>query len=276
MDASLKLAISNIAWPRDDDALAAELMCEHGIRGVELAPTICWDRPFEIPEHELMGYRRFWNRRGIDVVALQALLFGRPELTIFGEEAVRRRTLSHLRDMMRVASTLGAAVLVFGAPGNRRTDGRSKEEIDEIAVSFFSDAGAEAHKEGVVLCIEPNPLDYGCDFVTTSAEAITLVRRVASKGFGLHLDAAAMTMAGEPVAASLEGAVGELRHFHASEPFLKPLGSGGVDHHGLGKELRDHGYDNWVSIEMKRDAARDVEQSLVDAITVLEAAYGGS
>lgn len=276
MDASLKLAISNIAWPREDDAVAAELMCQHGIGGVEIAPTICWERPFEIPEHELMGYRKFWNCRGIDVVALQALLFGRPELTIFGEEAARHKTLSHLRDMMRVASMLGSAVLVFGAPGNRRTDGRSQEEIDEISVSFFSDAGAEAHKEGVVLCIEPNPSDYGCNFVTTSSEAITLVRKVASKGFGLHLDAAAMTMAGEPLAASLGHAVGELRHFHASEPFLKPLGSGGVDHHGFGKELLDRGYDNWVSVEMKHDPARDVEQSLVDAITVLEAAYGGS
>ncbi len=43
----MKLAISNIAWEAKDDELVAALMREHGVDGVEIAPTVHWPSPLE-------------------------------------------------------------------------------------------------------------------------------------------------------------------------------------------------------------------------------------
>src|SRR4051812_46579534 len=112
----MRLAISNIAWPSGDDAVVAPLLVEHGAEGVELAPTKVWPRPLEASAAEVRAYRAWWERRGLRLVALQALLFGRPDLTLFGDPATRRRTVDYLKGMISLAAALGAGPLVFGAP----------------------------------------------------------------------------------------------------------------------------------------------------------------
>ena len=123
--------------------------------------------------------------------------------------------------------------------------------------------------------IEPNPPEYGCDYVMTSVEGAALVRSLGTPGLGLHLDAAAMALAGEPAAPAIHGAATVLRHFHASEPFLAPLGSGRVDHRELGAALARVDYQGWVSLEM-RHVSEDVTGSLRAALGILRDCYGSS
>src|SRR5262245_32244396 len=78
---AMRLAISNLAWPGEADESAAAVLVDCGAQGVEIAPTKVWTRPLEATASERRAYRAAWERRGIQVVALQALLFGRPELT---------------------------------------------------------------------------------------------------------------------------------------------------------------------------------------------------
>ncbi len=268
----MKLAASNIAWSREDNLNVAGLLRESGFRGVEIAPTRVWDRPFDVTEAEARDHRAFWNERGIEVVALQALLFGRPELTLFESREARTRTLEHLRGLMRLGAWLGARVLVFGAPRNRRVGGRaSSKEAEAIAVDFFGAAGAHALQQGVVLAIEPNPVQYECDFITTSSEALDLVRAVDSAGFGLHLDAAAMTLAGEPLSEAVTACAGAIEHFHISEPNLTIVGGGAVDHPGFASTLRSLEYSNWASIEMRAVPAG----ALSKVLRYVRETYGG-
>jgi len=274
----VKLAISNIAWPREQEPRVADLMVELGLAGVEIAPTLVWDRPFEATDRELEEYRDFWNRRGIQIVALQALLFGRADLKLFEGERTRNRMLEHLRGMMRLGARLGARVLVFGAPKNRRRGTMPEQETEVTAVSFFKAAGDAATEYGVTLCIEPNPVEYGCDFVTDSEQGLELVKKVASPGFGLHLDAAAMTLATEAdaIETRLSRCADALGHFHASEPFLGPLGQGGVPHDCFASVLRDHRYSNWVSVEMRHDPETELVPSLTRTLRYLERVYGSA
>jgi sugar phosphate isomerase/epimerase len=266
----MKLAISNIAWSKEEDARVADLMTKCGFAGLEVAPTMIWEAPLAVTETQARDYRRPWNDRGIEVVALQALLFGRPDLTLFEEAETRERTLEHLRGLMRLARWLGARVLVFGAPKNRRLGRTSASEAEEVALAFFGAAGADALAHEVVIAIEPNPPQYECDFVTTSGQGLDLVRRVGSAGFGLHLDAAAMTLAGESLSDSISACAGAIAHFHASEPFLGPVGEGGVDHESLASALRGTDYSHWVSIEMRPAAA-----ALPKVLSYVARTYGG-
>lgn len=280
MEAAVKLAISNIAWDPSEDVLVAEAMRRHEVDGVEIAPTTRWPRPLEASEEDARALRAFWNDRGIRVVALQALLYGRPDLVVFGDTEARSATLAYLDGIARLGSWLDARVLVFGSPKNRAAGALPPERAQEIALEFFAAAGASAASHGVVLCIEPNPPAYGCDFVTTAAEGLALVERVGSPGFGLHLDAAGMHLACDPTVETLERCAGALCHFHVSEPRLGPIGEPGqggergVDHALLGSTLAGLGYDGRCSVEMRRVPERDTASEIDRVLGLLHASYG--
>jgi sugar phosphate isomerase/epimerase len=248
----VRIAISNIAWRLEEDPSIAAVMAEHGIGGVEIAPTVVWANPTSVAKEDALEYRRWWEDRGVAIVAMQALLYGRPELTIFDTEAERLATLEHLAGISRLAGWLGATRMVFGSPANRKAGHLPPDERLAIATEFFRRAGDAAHAEGVTLCIEPNPPQYGCDFVNSVAEARDLVGRVDSPGFGLHLDAAGMTLQGD-LPDVVQGGEPPL-HFHISEPFLARLGSSTTDHSGFARALGAVGYDGWCSIEARRPA----------------------
>jgi len=115
----VKLAVSNIAWAPEEDELAAAVLSEHGVRGIELAPTLIWPAPVEASERRARDYADGWRARGFEIVALQSLLYGRRDLQVFGAPEVREATLAFLGAICRLAGWLGAGTLVFGSPTNR-------------------------------------------------------------------------------------------------------------------------------------------------------------
>jgi D-psicose/D-tagatose/L-ribulose 3-epimerase len=246
----MKIAISNIAWAHDADATVAAMMADRGIKGLEIAPTVVWPDPAKVSRSEALAYRRWWEDRGIEIVAMQSLLYGRPELVIFGTESDRLATLDHLAVIFRLASWLGATRLVFGSPSNRRAGDLATPERVRIATEFFRRAGDAAAQAGTTLCLEPNPPQYGCDFINSAREARELITRVGCDGFGLHLDAGAMALQGEEAAEATDG--GLPLHFHVSEPFLAPLGSAETDHSAFASALRRARYAGWCSIEARK------------------------
>jgi D-psicose/D-tagatose/L-ribulose 3-epimerase len=160
---------------------------------------------------------------------------------------------------------------VFGSPKNRVRGDLPLNTAMSIACDFFQELGGAAASHGVSLCIEANPAAYGCDFVTTTAEAVELCRRVNHPAIRVNGDLGGMTMSGETPALSLEDAGPWIGHFHASEPQLAELGTAGADHAGAARGLEAIGYDGWVSIEM-RDTG---DLASVDrAVARAKAAYG--
>jgi sugar phosphate isomerase/epimerase len=269
----LKLAISNIAWNLEEDDAISRCMHEFGVTGVELAPTKIWPKPLEASDSEIENYRRYWNDLGITVSSMQALLFGRADLTIFQSGEKRRETLKYLGGIMRIGGLLGATALVFGSPKNRLVGDLPVEDAESIAVEFFREVGHIAEQYDTMFCIEPNPTAYGCDFVNTSVEGRELVAKVDHPGFGLHLDAAGMTMSGEDIELALPQSAHGLCHFHISEPNLEPIGSGGVDHALFSRVLADSEYNNWCSIEMRTTDANDNVPGVAMALKTVRRYY---
>ena len=269
----MKLAISNIAWnPYEDDAIS-RLMQMYGVTGVEIAPTKIWPKPLEASGEEIAAYARSWQSRGLKVSSMQALLFGRPDLTIFETPEKRHETLEYLKGVIQLGGRLGAEVLVFGSPKNRLVGDLDREQAEETAIEFFRSIGRAAADHGTVFCIEPNPTAYGCDFITTSAEGRDLVAKVDQPGFGLHLDAAGMTMSQENLESELAKSIPELCHFHVSEPNLQPIGIGGVNHALFSRTLRTGGYSRWVSVEMRAPGSAENITGIENALRVVMKFY---
>jgi D-psicose/D-tagatose/L-ribulose 3-epimerase len=269
----MRLAFSNIAWTPGDDGAVARMLRNVGVEGVEIAPTAVWSDPLQVGAADVEAYRRRWAEEGLSVVALQALLYGHPELQVFGAPAVQSATLAHLDGMFVLAARLGARALVFGSPRNRTRGAMAPDEAFERGVEFFARAGAMARARGVQLCIEPNPPQYDCDFITTSAEAVRLVTAVGETGFAIHLDGGALTLNGEEPLMAVRSAGASLAHFHASEPFLVPLGDGATDHAQCSLALRSVSYDGWISVEMRRAVDGDPLDRLRRASETFAAFY---
>lgn len=270
----MKMAASNIAWAKEHDAEVAAMLRELGFEGVEVAPTAVWPQPLQASDDDIRRYRATWEERGLRIVAMQALLFGRADLTIFGDAAKRRETFDYLAGMIRLGGKLGAGALVFGSPKNRLVGSLSPAQVGDIALPFFHGLGQVAAEHGTTLCIEPNPTVYGCDWVTTSLAGRELVGQVNSPGFCLHLDAGGMTLSQEPVDATLEETMKTARHFHISEAQLAPIGSGTVAHEPFAQALARVKYAHWLSVEMRTPTGPEPLRQLRDALVFARRAYG--
>jgi D-psicose/D-tagatose/L-ribulose 3-epimerase len=246
----VKLAISNIAWPAEQDEAVAARLSALQVTGIEIAPTKIWQSPLQATSAQIDSYRRFWESRGIAIVAAQSLLFGQPQLTLFDDPATRRAALDYLRQIVPICAQLGAHALVFGSPRNRQVGSRDKAEVWQIAIDFFGELSEVALTAGTVIGMEANPPEYGTDFVNHTSQAIDLVRAVNHPGFRLHLDCGCMTLAGDSLSLIAES-MPLVRHFHVSEPGLVPIGSGAVNHQEFARQLQEHAYDKWISIEMR-------------------------
>lgn len=199
--------------------------------------------------------------------------------------------LAHVALLCRIARTLApvhlgfpAPVLVLGSPslrkypseptpaGSLREEGKGgaaggaagAASLDAAAwhaalraefVANLRLAGDVASRQGVVIAIEPCPIQYGCDVGNTTADAAAIVREAASPGVRLHLDTGSLALTGETGALSRMGVDGgatssssslsggdaadpaELDpslaalvvHVHISEPFLAALTPRSVD-----------------------------------------------
>ena len=267
MAEALRLAVSNIAWERDDDDRVAELLRREKVEAIEIAPTKWRERPLDATPAEIIAFRREWADRGLRIVSMQALLFGRADLQLFGE--TRRAMSDYLRRMIDFGGAVGAHALVFGSPKNRTRGSLSTSDATQIAADFFRPLGAHAAELGVTLCIEANPPEYGCDFLTTTAEAVALCDVIDSPGIAINGDLGGMTMSGDDPRATIASAARWLGHFHASEPQLAEIGTT-ADHASAAAGLADIGYGRWVSIEMRGGGVSAVER----AVSYVKRAYG--
>jgi sugar phosphate isomerase/epimerase len=271
----VQVVMSNLAWEVAEDPGVAAILADAGVSGIEVAPTKVWPDLSTVSADDAERYRRSWEQRGLPIVSMQSLLFGRPDLVLFGEAEVTRNLVSYLRSVIDLAAALGARPLVFGSPRNRRREGLALDEAERRAADVFGELADYATTRGTCLCIEPNPTDYGADFVNHAAQGASLVRRVSSAGFGLHLDTGCLTLVGDDVVDAIADTVDVLRHFHCSEPGLAPIGrTGRVDHQAAGTALRRAGYTGYVSVEMLIPDGHDRLADIADAAALAVAAYG--
>ncbi|MDG4764351.1 sugar phosphate isomerase/epimerase [Solwaraspora sp. WMMD406] len=245
----MKVAVSNIAWEPVDDEKVADLLRHAGVAGIEVAPTKIWPDLAAATLDQARAYGQSWARAGLPVVAAQSLLYGRPDLTLFGPD--REEFVAYLCRVIDLCAAMGATALVFGSPRNRQRHGLPVETADDIAADVFGRLAHRADAAGTSLCLEANPAAYGADYLTRAEEAATLVATVDSPGLRLHLDTACMALAGDDAGASVHRFAPLLRHAHLSEPDLGPVGTPDHRHAEFVAALRTVGYQGYVSVEMR-------------------------
>jgi sugar phosphate isomerase/epimerase len=266
----MRLAISNIAWDVAEDEVITGLLQRYGVDAIDIAPGKYFAQLETATQGQMDSVKDWWLARGIEITGMQALLFGTVGLNVFGPKETQSRLLDHLAAICRIGQGLGATRLVFGSPKNRDRSGMTDQEALDVAVPFFRQVGDIAQSHGVVLCLEPNPVSYGANFMTTSQETARVVAQIAHPAIKMQFDTGALTMNVEDPITQLKHHADLIGHVHASEPNLLPLGDGGTEHGSVAAALRQYLPDHVVSIEMlatkEEPHAVSVERALKVAV----------
>ena len=227
--ANYQLAISNIAWHKEDDEAVYTAMQRAGFTGLEIAPTrIFPEMPYENLTSALLfgGYLK--NQWGFSVPSMQSIWYGQTG-NIFNP-ADAEHLLDYTAEAFQFAHSLNCPSLVFGCPKNRM---RALGDSDAAAEAFFMQAGAEA---------------------------FSLVKRLDNPGLAVNLDLSTMLAQGE----KLQNFVDDLKyvsHVHISEPGLAPIQKR-PEHKELALLLGAVGYRGFVSVEMARTDLDTVKRTL--------------
>jgi sugar phosphate isomerase/epimerase len=247
----MKFSISHIAWPYQEEDIFLKNIKEWGCDGVEIAPSRVWSEPVNSTQEERLEYKNHIAGFGLEIPAIQALLYTRRDLGLFLGNEIENQTVDYIKRLCHVAADLGAKVLVFGSPKNRNRNGISLNDALEIGASFFSKVALTAEKVGVCVCIEPLGATE-TDFINTCIEGLKLVEMVNNPGFGLHLDSKALSEEGNGFMDNLKKVIKKAKHFHISEPSLSEINSSGsVPHKMFADILQEYNYNRFVSIEMR-------------------------
>jgi len=246
------LTVSNIAWRTEEEVEARETLKENRVGGVDIAPTKYWPDLTVVSDSQIKRAVKFWGERGIKIVAMQSLLYGRQDLQIFGEAKKRREMLEYLYRVIYLGAKIGVRALVFGSPKNRAVgNDMSYKEAWETSIGFFAKLGKYSFDCGIAFCIEPNHPKSGCNFIVNHKQAVDLVREVNTAGLYLNLDTSTLFQSKEDIQKVIKAALPYAGHVHISEPSLKQVGlSGKTIHKRVAGALKDGGWSGWIGVEM--------------------------
>jgi sugar phosphate isomerase/epimerase len=247
----MRYAICNETFEGWDHARVCRFVAGLGYEGLELAPFTLVPRITDVTAERRRELRHQAEDNGLRIIGLHWLLAKTEGLQLTApDEGVRRRTAAYLVELARCCRDLGADILVFGSPAQRRIPaGASRALATDYAADTFRRALPGIAECGVRLCLEPlSPPE--ADFINTCAEAVALLDRINHPHFVLHLDVKAMSTDEAPVPELIRRYAPRTGHFHANDSNLRGPGFGAVDFVPIFRALRESGYQGWVSVEV--------------------------
>ena len=246
----MRVSISNLAWEVTEDVEVANLLSAFNIDAIDIAPGKYFPEPTNATIADIQTVKEWWQERGIDIIGMQALLFGTTGLNVFGSKSVQKKLLNHLVAVCRIGAGLGATRLVFGSPKNRDCSGLSVSQVQNISQKFFRQLGDIAADHGVIVCLEPNPSVYGANFMTTSFETCRVVHEIDHPAIKMQLDTGAVITNQEDVSDVVTQAKDVIGHVHISEAQLAPPGDSYFRHDDIAAVILSQLPAHTATIEM--------------------------
>ncbi|MBI5275377.1 MAG: sugar phosphate isomerase/epimerase [Burkholderiales bacterium] len=228
-----------------------------GYDGLEVAPFTLAPDPMALSDADAAVYRRMAKDQGLEICGLHWLLVAPAGLSIVADDAaLRERTVAVMERLVDLCAVLGGQYLVHGSPKQRSVPpGVSREAAWSRARDCFARTAKRAEAAGVTYCVEPlAPRET--DFINTVAEAVRMVREVASPALRTMIDCSAAGAAeAEPVHELLARwmPTGLIAHVQVNDPNRRGPGQGELAFAPIMDTLlwmeRDGHYRGWVAVE---------------------------
>jgi D-psicose/D-tagatose/L-ribulose 3-epimerase len=240
----MRLGVNTFIWSSEFTLANLSLLPrikEHGFDGVEL------------PIAQPAAFRTAEVRKGLEANQLACTVCSviLKEFSLVSPDAdVRRRTQTHVADVIKTTADLGATILdgplyapVGYLPGRRRT----RDEW-QWAIEGYQALAPVLSANNVTLAIEPLNR-FETYFLNTAADAVALCDAVGHPNVGVAFDTFHANIEEKDVAAACRLVGRHLKHVQISENDRGTPGSGHVAWHGVFGALLEMGYQDWLTIE---------------------------
>jgi D-psicose/D-tagatose/L-ribulose 3-epimerase len=205
------IGVSNLSWNHEDSNLAFAKLRDMGIKYIEVAPTKVCDWVDSDFFKKIKDYKILAKKYDIEICGLQSLFFNK-SINLFKEPKL---FLEHFKVVIKTARILEAKYLVYGSP---KTRVKTENDDESIFVDIFCDISELA--KDINVCIEPNPLEYGCNFILNASECEEMVRKINKKNIKSHIDTSSIILNKESI--NFFKSTNSITA-HISAPFLKNI-----------------------------------------------------
>jgi sugar phosphate isomerase/epimerase len=222
-----------------------------GYSGIEIAPFTLAADPLEVTAAQRRECRQAMASEGLAFVGLHWLMVSSKPLHLTAPDAaLRERSWQYIRNLVDLCAELGPhGVMVLGSPKQRAaTGGMTVPEATRHLTEGLAKVAPVAAACGVTVLLEALPANQ-CDVVQTLAEAVAIVRQIASPGLRTMFDVHNAIDETEPHDALVERYFEFIRHVHVNELDGRHCGAGDYDFRPLLAALQRLDYAGWVSLE---------------------------
>jgi D-psicose/D-tagatose/L-ribulose 3-epimerase len=278
MQAGYRFAICNELFQKTPLVEVCRQVSQLGYQGFEIAPFTLADDPATLSASQRSEVRKTMSDEGLEFVGLHWLLAAPPGLQIAtNDAALRERSWSYVKLLIELCAQLATPgarqrpVVVFGSPKQRSSAaGSSAAEAVQFFIEGMSRVAPHAESCQVTLLVEAlSPSQT--DVVTSLAEAVSIVRQIASPAVETMFDVHNAVDETEPHNVLLERYFRHIRHVHVNEMDGREPGMGDYDFLNLLGKLSEMNYQGWVSLEAF-DFSRNARDVAARAIETLKAA----
>lgn len=254
-----KIAISNIAWDKNNDEYIYKYLKEKEIIGLEIAPTRIFEQsPYEQLEKAKEYSNWLKDKFNLDIISMQSIWFGKTQ-NIFESKEAAKELIEYTKKAINFAEAIGCTNLVFGCPKNRNM--KDYDTDYEKAVRFFEEIGEYAKSKNIVVAVEPNPTIYNTNFLNYTEQAIEFVKEINIDSIKVNYDLGTVIYNDEGLE-TLRNNINYINHIHISEPNLELIKNSSI-HQELAQIVKETNYNKYISIEMKKNEdIKNVENTI--------------
>lgn len=242
----MKLSVSNLAWPKEDNDWCLEQLVKYDIQGIELAPLKVFESWEKINEQDIENQLAKYHSLNLSVSSFQAITFGAESISLLGEEVKIDNFIAHMRKVASLLHKLNGDFAVFGSPGLRCVEDFSYEQLEKVFIKL--DGVFEA--ENVKLALETVPVYYGCKVLSKLADTEAFISGLSAPNIVRHFDSACQYLSQDLVEDIAVGFLKKSEHLHISEVDLIDFSQPSKFNIELAPKVNSHYKGKWCVLEM--------------------------
>ena len=219
---------------------ALSLLKANGFDGVELNLNFN-DKPL------LTRIKGAIDQAGLKLAAVgTGLLYAIDHLSFTDPDPAKRaRAVAVVKDLVRFASEANATVIIGMVRGVSPLD---REAVTGSFEKCLKECDSAAEESGTKLAVEAINR-YETQSLNTAEEVAILIDKLKLRASGLLLDTFHMNIEEQSIELTISKYASRIAHFHVADSNRWPPGNGHLNLETILKQLRDMGYQGWVSAE---------------------------
>lgn len=256
----MRLAFSTNAYLRFPFDEAADRIAAIGYEGLELLADVPHAWPAGLLNGPKQAIRAALARNKLEFSNVNAFMMNAindyrqpywyPSF-IEPDPHYRRVRIDHTRRALSLCAELGAPHITT-EPGGPIAPGQTRQQAIDLFVEVLKPLAEHAHKEGVLLLIEPEPELL----LETTDQYLEVAERVNAPSIGLNFDVGHAFCVREDLPRAIAKLAPHIRHYHFEDiantrvhHHLVP-GTGVIDFAEVIAAIRKTGYNGWLTVEL--------------------------